>query len=79
MDNRDRYVKFFGSEDNIPAILIERINNEYSHLAGGFERGETPIEVPEMKNDAQLILKTIKDHDQDQYEALLESIGASIE
>lgn len=79
MDNRDRYVKFFGSEDNIPAILIERINNEYSHLAGGFERGETPIEVPEMKKDAQLILKTIKDHDQDQYEALLESIGASIE
>lgn len=79
MDNRDRYVKFFGSEDNIPAILIERINNEYSHLAGGFERGETPIDVPEMKKDAQLILKTIKDHDQDQYEALLESIGASIE
>ena len=79
MEEHDRYVKFFGSEDKIPTILIERINNEYSHLAAILERGETPVEVPEMKKDAQFILKTIKEKDNDQYNALLESIGASIE
>src|SRR5690606_2448468 len=35
---------FFG-EDGVPAILIDRINNEYSHLSGVFERGSMPIEV----------------------------------
>ena len=79
MRDRDRYIKFFGSEDKIPTILIERINNEYSHLAGGFEIGETPVEVPEMKKDALFILKTIKEKDEEQYNALLESIGAPIE
>ena len=79
MKDRDRYTKFFGSEDKIPTILIERINNEYSHLSGGFEIGETPVEVPEMKKDAQFILNTIKEKDNDQYNALLESIGAPIE
>lgn len=79
MEEHDRYVKFFGSEDKIPTILIERINNEYSHLAAILERGETPVEVPEMKKDAQFILNTIKEKDNDQYNALLESIGAPIE
>lgn len=79
MKDRDRYTKFFGSEDKIPTILIERINNEYSHLSGSFEIGETPVEVPEMKKDAMFILKTIKEKDEEQYNALLESIGASNE
>ena len=78
MDDHDRYVKFFGSDDKIPTILIERINNEYSHLAAILERGETLVEVPEMKKDAQFILKTIKEKDNEQYNALLESIGAPI-
>lgn len=77
MEEHDRYVKFFGSEDKIPTILIERINNEYSHLAAILERGETPVEVPEMKKDAQFILKTIKEKDHEQYNALLESIGGT--
>lgn len=79
MKDRDRYTKFFGSEDKIPTILIERINNEHSHLSGSFEIGGTPVVVPEMKKDAQFILKTIKEKDEEQYNALLESIGASIE
>ncbi|WP_211329687.1 AAA family ATPase [Vespertiliibacter pulmonis] len=29
----------FLGEDSIPAVLIDRINNEYSHLSGVFERG----------------------------------------
>lgn len=66
---------FFGN-DNVPAILTDRINNEYSHLAGVFERGATPTEVPEMKTAASFILQRIKASDPDQYSALLQSIGA---
>lgn len=64
---------FFGDE-NIPAVLTERINNEYSHLSGVFERGATVVEVPEMNKAAKLIIDRIKE-DNDQYEALLRSIG----
>lgn len=66
---------FFGAE-RIPAVLTDRINNEYSHLAGVFERGSTPVEVPEMKKSASLILDSIRTKDPDQFSALLESIGA---
>lgn len=66
---------FFG-EERIPAVLIDRINNEYSHLAGVFERGSTPVEVPEMQTAAQLIIERLK-KDEDQYSALLKSIGES--
>jgi wobble nucleotide-excising tRNase len=66
--------KFFG-EQKVPAILTDRINNEYSHLAGVFERGSTPTEVPEMKTAAHFILQKIEEKDPDQYSALLESIG----
>lgn len=64
---------FFGNE-SIPAVLTERINNEYSHLCGVFERGATVVEVPEMNRAAKLIIERIKE-DNDQYEALLRSIG----
>ena len=64
---------FFGKE-RIPAILTDRINNEYSHLCGVFERGSTPIEVPEMQTSAQQIIETLK-KDEDQYSALLRSVG----
>jgi wobble nucleotide-excising tRNase len=66
--------RFFGN-DAISTILTERINNEYSHLAGVFERSMNPIDVPEMKNTARFILARIKEKDKDQYNALLESIN----
>ncbi|PTB91232.1 hypothetical protein C9993_12590, partial [Marinobacter sp. Z-F4-2] len=69
----DKLLKFFG-EDSIPAIFTDRVNNEYSHLCGVFERGASPIEVPEMKTVAQQIISKVKD-DADQYSALLQSIG----
>lgn len=74
-DSKDieKLERFFDGE-KIPAILIDRINNEYSHLCGVFERGATHIEVPEMKISAQLILDKLK-ADSDQYNALLKSIG----
>jgi wobble nucleotide-excising tRNase len=69
--------KFFGG-DRIPTIFTERINNEYSHLSAVFERGATPVEVPEMKKVAQIILDKIQKKDPEQYEALLISIGIEI-
>lgn len=68
----EKLKNFFGA-DPVPAILTDRINNEYSHLCGVFERGATPVEVPEMKKAANLIIAKLKT-DKDQYEALLKSI-----
>lgn len=64
---------FFGNE-KIPAILTGRINNEFSHLCGLFERGATPVLVPEMLTSAKLIIERLKE-DKDQFDALLKSIG----
>lgn len=69
----DKMKKFFNNEE-IPTVLTDRINNEYSHLAGVFERGATIVEVPEMNRAAKLIVTKIKE-DEDQYNALLRSIG----
>lgn len=65
--------QFFGHE-RIPAVLTDRINNEYSHLSGVFERGATPVEVPEMLTAARQIIERLK-MDGDQFSALLKSIG----
>jgi len=64
---------FFG-EAQIPAVLTDRINNEYSHLCGVFERGSTPVEVPEMQTAARQIIERLKE-DNEQFSALLKSIG----
>ena len=70
----EKMTKFFG-EQSIPAILTNRINQEYSHLSASLERGSNPIEVPEMKEAARQILKRIEETDKEQYDALLTSIG----
>lgn len=72
----EKLKKFFGA-DPVPTILTERINNEYSHLCGVFERGATPVEVPEMKKTANLIIEKLK-ADEDQFNSLLKSIGVEI-
>ena len=59
--------------------MTDRINNELSHLEGLFERSMTPIDIPEMKKTATFILDKIKEKDNEQYEALLMSIGIEIE
>lgn len=70
----DKLARFFG-DDALAASLTDRINNEFSHLAGLFERSVMPIDVPEMKITASFILKKIEEKDPDQYSALLSSIG----
>jgi len=64
----------FFDDERIPAVLTDRINNEYSHLSGVFERGATPVEVPEMLAAARQIVERLK-QDSDQFSALLRSIG----
>lgn len=74
VEKDDKLARFFG-EDALAASLTDRINNEFSHLAGVFERSVLPIDVPEMKTTANFILRKIKEKDPDQYSALLQSIG----
>ncbi|WGO98682.1 AAA family ATPase [Saccharophagus degradans] len=71
--NENTLAMFFG-QDSIPAVLTDRINNEYSHLCGVFERGATPIEVPEMQSAARLIIQRLK-QDSAQFSSLMRSIG----
>ena len=68
----ERLKKFWG--DDIFKTLTNRVNNEYSHISGAFERGERVVEQPEIQKTAQLIIEKLK-ADQEQYSALLESIG----
>lgn len=74
VEKDDKLARFFG-DDALAASLTDRINNEFSHLAGVFERSVLPIDVPEMKTTANFILRKIKEKDPDQYLALLQSIG----
>lgn len=78
IEHDEKLSKFFG-DNNQAASMTERINNEYSHLEGLFERSMVPIDVPEMKKTAQFILTKIEEKDQDQYDALLKSIGIETE
>lgn len=73
VEKDDKLARFFG-DDALAASLTDRINNEFSHLAGVFERSVLPIDVPEMKTTASFILRKIEEKDPDQYSALLQSI-----
>lgn len=77
-NDNSKLSKFFGG-DPLSAALTDRINNEFSHLAGVFERSMTPIDVPEMKNSAQFILKKIREKDPEQYDSFITSIGNPIQ
>lgn len=77
VEKDDKLTRFFDGNRQASS-LADRINNEFSHLEALFEKGMTPIDVPEMKKTATFILDKIKEKDNEQYEALLESIGARI-
>lgn len=77
IEKDDKLKRFFG-DNRQASTMTDRINNEFSHLEGLFERSMTPIDIPEMKKTAQFILDKIKEKDNEQYEALLLSIGVEI-
>lgn len=74
LDRDDKLTRFFG-DNRQASSMTDRINNEFSHLEGLFERSMIPIDIPEMKKTADFILTKIREKDNDQYEALLISIG----
>ena len=74
--NENTLSAFFGG-DSIPVVLVDRINNEYSHLSGVFERGASPIEVPEMQIAARQIIERLK-QDGDQFSSLMRSVGEAV-
>jgi wobble nucleotide-excising tRNase len=64
----------FFADGKVPAILSWKLTNEYSHLSGAVERASMPVELPEAKSVAKQILKRIKEIDEDQYTALVNSL-----
>ncbi|HDX8587368.1 MULTISPECIES: AAA family ATPase [Gammaproteobacteria] len=75
--DEDKLKLFFGDE-KIPAVLVDRINNEFSHLKGCFESGSIPIDVPEMQTAARQIIERLK-QDNDQFSSLMRSVGEFVE
>jgi len=75
--DEDKLKLFFGDE-KIPAVLVDRINNEFSHLKGCFESGSIPIDVPEMQTAARQIIDRLK-QDNDQFSSLMRSVGETVE
>lgn len=71
--DREKLEQFWG--EDLAFTLTDRINNEYSHLSGIFERSFTPLEQPEMRKASLAILKKIFEINPKQYEGFLKSIG----
>ncbi|HHM6954899.1 AAA family ATPase [Pseudomonas aeruginosa] len=74
-DALERIKKFFGEEDAAAIALVNRLNNEFSHLESIPDRGFKPVEIPEISKVANFVLDKIYSTDPAQYNALLKSIG----
>lgn len=74
-DALERIKKFFGEEDVTAIVLVNRLNNEFSHLESTPDRGFKPVEIPEISTVANFVLDKIYAADPAQYNALLKSIG----
>lgn len=74
-DAYERIKKFFGEEEDTAIALVNRLNNEFSHLEAVADRGFKPVEIPEIAKVANYVLDKIYAVDSVQYNALLKSIG----
>ena len=74
-DAFERIKKFFGEEEDTAIALVNRLSNEFSHLAEVPDRGFKPVEIPEIARVANYVLDKIYAADKVQYNALLKSIG----
>ncbi|EHD3028872.1 AAA family ATPase, partial [Campylobacter jejuni] len=59
----------------IIAGVINRYQNEYSHLREILSRGMQPIDIEESKKIASFVLKMMKKNDKNQFKALVRSIS----
>lgn len=74
-DAFERIKKFFGEEGDTAVALVNRLNNEFSHLEAVPDRSFKPVEIPEIAKVANYVLNKIYASDKVQYNALLKSIG----
>jgi wobble nucleotide-excising tRNase len=74
-DAFERIKKFFGEDDATAIALVNRLNNEFSHLESIPDRGFKPVEIPEISKVANYVLDKIYATDPSQYNSLLKSIG----
>ncbi len=74
-DSFERIKKFFGAEEDTAVALVNRLNNEFSHLEAIPDRSFKPVEIPEIAKVANYVLDKIYAADSVQYNALLKSIG----
>ena len=74
-DTFERIKKFFGEEEDAAIALVNRLNNEFSHLESVPDRSFKPVEIPEIAKVANYVLDKIYAADNVQYNALLKSIG----
>lgn len=72
-------LKLFFLDDQTAVALANRIDNELSHLEEMFDRSMRPIDIPEIPTLANYVLDRIRKKDEDQYRALMESVGKSSE
>ena len=61
--------------DVVASFMVDRVLNEGSHLVGRLERAAVPVDQAEIKSVALKILECVKRSDEEQYKALLRSIG----
>ncbi|CEL29260.1 AAA family ATPase [Pseudomonas fluorescens] len=74
-DAFERIKKFFGEDEDTAIALVNRLNNEFSHLEAVPDRSFKPVEIPEIAKVANYVLDKIYASDAVQYNALLKSIG----
>jgi wobble nucleotide-excising tRNase len=67
-----RIKKFFN--DDISYNLVRRVINEYSHLEDSFDRALVPIDIEAIKQVAGAVMNKIQEKDEEQYNALIDSI-----
>ena len=68
-------LKMFFKDDQTAIALTNRLDNEFSHLEELFDRSMRPIDIPEIPTLANYVLARIKEKDDEQFGALMESIG----
>jgi len=71
-----RLTLFFENDLN-DVSFINRINNEFSHTEKHTQRVIKPLDFPELKKEANLILSRMKKTDGEQYKYLCKSIGVA--
>jgi wobble nucleotide-excising tRNase len=74
-DSFERIKKFFGEDEDTAIALVNRLNNEFSHLEAVPDRSFKPVEIPEIARVANYVLDKMYASDAIQYNALLKSIG----